>query len=142
MLDYDQKLRITPYYALQHNFFKKTADEGTNTPMVSAPPVVAATVATTNQQFNNGKKPPVIGGGVGGSFAPPSSSSSNNLHPSSSSLMNGPLIDIEHSLQTAAGRSSGSSACNSQSGERNFDFSSLQRNFLCLNASFLRLTLF
>ncbi len=31
MLDFDPKTRITPYYALQHNFFKKTADEGTNT---------------------------------------------------------------------------------------------------------------
>lgn len=31
MLDYDPKTRITPYYALQHNFFKRTADESTNT---------------------------------------------------------------------------------------------------------------
>ncbi|XP_076017481.1 dual specificity tyrosine-phosphorylation-regulated kinase 1A-like isoform X2 [Genypterus blacodes] len=31
MLDYDQKSRIQPYYALQHSFFKKTTDEGTNT---------------------------------------------------------------------------------------------------------------
>jgi len=31
MLDYDPKTRITPYYALQHNFFKKTTDESTNT---------------------------------------------------------------------------------------------------------------
>ncbi|XP_062341040.1 dual specificity tyrosine-phosphorylation-regulated kinase 1A isoform X1 [Osmerus eperlanus] len=31
MLDYDAKSRIQPYYALQHSFFKKTADEGTNT---------------------------------------------------------------------------------------------------------------
>jgi dual specificity tyrosine-phosphorylation-regulated kinase 1 len=31
MLDYDPKTRITPYYALQHNFFKRTTDEGTNT---------------------------------------------------------------------------------------------------------------
>ena len=31
MLDYDPKSRITPYYALQHNFFKQTADESTNT---------------------------------------------------------------------------------------------------------------
>ena len=31
MLDYDAKGRIQPYYALQHSFFKKTADEGTNT---------------------------------------------------------------------------------------------------------------
>ncbi|XP_023678243.1 dual specificity tyrosine-phosphorylation-regulated kinase 1A-like [Paramormyrops kingsleyae] len=31
MLDYDPKSRIQAYYALQHSFFKKTADEGTNT---------------------------------------------------------------------------------------------------------------
>ncbi|KAL8596465.1 Dual specificity tyrosine-phosphorylation-regulated kinase 1A [Nucella lapillus] len=31
MLDYDPKTRISPYYALQHNFFKKTSDESTNT---------------------------------------------------------------------------------------------------------------
>lgn len=31
MLDYDPKTRLTPYYALQHNFFKKTSDESTNT---------------------------------------------------------------------------------------------------------------
>ena len=31
MLDLDPKTRITPYYALQNNFFKRTADEGTNT---------------------------------------------------------------------------------------------------------------
>lgn len=31
MLDFDPKTRVTPYYALQHNFFKRTSDEGTNT---------------------------------------------------------------------------------------------------------------
>ncbi|XP_033242218.1 serine/threonine-protein kinase minibrain isoform X3 [Drosophila miranda] len=31
MLDFDPKTRVTPYYALQHNFFKRTADESTNT---------------------------------------------------------------------------------------------------------------
>ncbi|KAK0057551.1 dual specificity tyrosine-phosphorylation-regulated kinase 1B-like isoform X1 [Biomphalaria pfeifferi] len=31
MLEFDPKTRITPYYALQHNFFKKTSDESTNT---------------------------------------------------------------------------------------------------------------
>ena len=31
MFEYDPKARITPYYALQHNFFKKTSDESTNT---------------------------------------------------------------------------------------------------------------
>ncbi|XP_033759224.1 dual specificity tyrosine-phosphorylation-regulated kinase 1B-like isoform X2 [Pecten maximus] len=32
MLEFEPKTRITPYYALQHNFFKKTTDESTNTP--------------------------------------------------------------------------------------------------------------
>lgn len=32
LLDYDPKTRLTPYYALQYNFFKKSQDEGTNTP--------------------------------------------------------------------------------------------------------------
>lgn len=44
MLDYDPKTRITPYYALQHNFFKRTADESTNTfhsnSTSSSPPVM------------------------------------------------------------------------------------------------------
>jgi len=31
MLEFDAKARITPYYALQHNFFKRTSDEGTLT---------------------------------------------------------------------------------------------------------------
>jgi dual specificity tyrosine-phosphorylation-regulated kinase 1 len=31
MLDYDPATRISPYYALQHNFFKRTADESTST---------------------------------------------------------------------------------------------------------------
>ena len=31
MLDFDPKSRITPYYALQHNFFKRTAEESTST---------------------------------------------------------------------------------------------------------------
>ncbi|GBP36356.1 hypothetical protein EVAR_22488_1 [Eumeta japonica] len=37
MLEYDPKKRVTPYYALQHNFFKRTADEATNTQQ-QAPP--------------------------------------------------------------------------------------------------------
>ncbi|GAB6027463.1 Dual specificity tyrosine-phosphorylation-regulated kinase 1A [Chamberlinius hualienensis] len=41
MLDYDPKTRMTPYYALQHNFFKRTADESTNTPIsMSASPAL------------------------------------------------------------------------------------------------------
>ena len=40
MLDYDPKTRITPYYGLQHNFFKKTSDESTNTTTNCASPAI------------------------------------------------------------------------------------------------------
>ncbi|XP_013136265.1 PREDICTED: dual specificity tyrosine-phosphorylation-regulated kinase 1A isoform X2 [Papilio polytes] len=36
MLEYDPKQRVTPYYSLQHNFFKRTADEATNTQQAQA----------------------------------------------------------------------------------------------------------
>jgi len=41
MLDYDPKTRILPYYALQHNFFKQTTDEATNTAAGAAAAAVA-----------------------------------------------------------------------------------------------------
>ncbi len=46
MLDYDAKTRITPYYALQHNFFKKTADEGTNTAPLALPDLPVSSSAS------------------------------------------------------------------------------------------------
>lgn len=36
MLDFDPKTRITPFQALQHTFFKRTTDEGTNTANASS----------------------------------------------------------------------------------------------------------
>lgn len=50
MLDYDPKTRITPYYALQHNFFKRTSDESTNTAnsTSSSPAVASLDMALTN----------------------------------------------------------------------------------------------
>ncbi|CAG0882663.1 unnamed protein product [Darwinula stevensoni] len=72
MLDYNPKTRITPYYALQHNFFKRTTDEGTNTShSASASPAmdcsgVSMPLLTTNRT------------------TPSSSSSSNNLSNSAS----------------------------------------------------------
>ncbi|RXG62047.1 Serine/threonine-protein kinase minibrain [Armadillidium vulgare] len=39
MLDYDPKNRITPYYGLQHNFFKRTTDESTNTSNSTSPAI-------------------------------------------------------------------------------------------------------
>lgn len=38
MLDFDPKTRVTPYYALQHNFFKRSVDESTNTIVAAASP--------------------------------------------------------------------------------------------------------
>ena len=55
MLDYDPKTRITPYYALQHNFFKKTADEGTNT----SPPEQGASTSVTTE--DNGPNSAILG---------------------------------------------------------------------------------
>lgn len=42
MLDYDPKTRITPYHALQHSFFKRTADGSTNTlhSTILSPPIL------------------------------------------------------------------------------------------------------
>lgn len=52
MLDYDPKSRITPYYALQHNFFKRTADESTNTAnsTSTSPAVISMDMLTSSSQ--------------------------------------------------------------------------------------------
>ena len=39
MLDIDAATRISPYLALQHNFFKRTSDESTNTSVTSSPAI-------------------------------------------------------------------------------------------------------
>ena len=49
MLDFDPKTRITPYYALQHNFFKRTTDESTNTSnSTSTSPAMEQTASPVN----------------------------------------------------------------------------------------------
>lgn len=48
MLDYDPKTRITPYYALQHSFFKRTSDESTNTAAAAAAAAAAASSTTSS----------------------------------------------------------------------------------------------
>lgn len=62
MLDFDPKTRVTPYYALQHNFFKRTADESTNTASSnSSSPAVAplqqemTAVPSSSSQQHGGK---------------------------------------------------------------------------------------
>lgn len=55
MLDYDPKSRITPYYALQHNFFKRTSDEGTNTVAANISSVSTSPSASTQDQQIHGE---------------------------------------------------------------------------------------
>lgn len=57
MLDYDPKTRITPYYALQHNFFKRTTDESTNTAnsTSSSPAVASIDMLTNSSNSQHGK---------------------------------------------------------------------------------------
>lgn len=57
MLEYDPKTRITPYYALQHNFFKRTSDESTNTAnsTSSSPAVVSIDMLTNSSNSQHGK---------------------------------------------------------------------------------------
>ena len=45
MLEYDQRLRITPLYALQHPFFRRTVDEATNTASSVDRPMTSAVTA-------------------------------------------------------------------------------------------------
>lgn len=53
MLDYNPKTRITPEAALQHCFFRRTMDRGTNTPQgsSSSPPTDASSVGTALSPF-------------------------------------------------------------------------------------------
>nr|CAH7756421.1 unnamed protein product [Callosobruchus chinensis] len=57
MLDYDPKTRITPYYALQHNFFKRTSDESTNTASStsSSPAVASLDMVANSSSSQHGK---------------------------------------------------------------------------------------
>ncbi|XP_045478961.1 serine/threonine-protein kinase minibrain isoform X2 [Harmonia axyridis] len=50
MLDYDPKTRITPFYALQHNFFKSSKEKGNTTPnsSSSSPAVVSMDMSLMN----------------------------------------------------------------------------------------------
>ncbi|KAI8117789.1 Serine/threonine-protein kinase minibrain [Lucilia cuprina] len=67
MLDFDPKTRVTPYYALQHNFFKRTTDEGTNTGAGSvqtgsiaiSSPSVSSTSSSTAALVPGGQMVPV-----------------------------------------------------------------------------------
>ena len=78
MLDYDPKSRITPYYALQHGFFKKSNDDG-GLAAIGAAAATSAMVGSAPAQppeTSNGEQQPRApiatraapggGGGAGG----------------------------------------------------------------------------
>lgn len=67
MLDYDPKTRIAPYYALQHSFFKKTADEGTNTSnSVSTSPAMEQSQSTgTSSSTSSSSGSTAVSCGIG-----------------------------------------------------------------------------
>lgn len=51
MLEFDPKYRTTPYYALQHNFFKRTSDEATSTACIASTSTSpSASIVTSHQQ--------------------------------------------------------------------------------------------
>ena len=64
MLDFDPKTRVTPYYALQHNFFKRTTDEGTNTAAAAA--AAAVITAISSPSVSSTSSSAMLGGGVVG----------------------------------------------------------------------------
>ncbi|XP_033221358.1 serine/threonine-protein kinase minibrain [Belonocnema kinseyi] len=64
MLDFDPKTRVTPYYALQHNFFKRTADEGTNTNIAAANSANTSPAVVTMSQDHGMVSVPGQGQGI------------------------------------------------------------------------------
>merc|ERR1719237_409541 len=56
MLDYDPKSRITPYYALQHNFFKKSSEDGGLAAIGAAATAMAASSAVAPSEASNGEQ--------------------------------------------------------------------------------------
>ncbi|XP_023027475.2 serine/threonine-protein kinase minibrain isoform X1 [Leptinotarsa decemlineata] len=53
MLDYDPKTRIAPYHALQHNFFKRTSDEATNTAKNASPNLAVSSLDMSVANISN-----------------------------------------------------------------------------------------
>ncbi|CRK97477.1 CLUMA_CG010866, isoform A [Clunio marinus] len=102
MLDFDPKTRITPYYALQHNFFKRTSDEGTNTAVAINSVSTSPSVSSQDQQIHGGLSliPPRSQGG--GNIL---INSSNNIYPMDCDPPS--VISIQPSIQMTLTPSSG-----------------------------------
>ncbi|KAG5681570.1 hypothetical protein PVAND_010989 [Polypedilum vanderplanki] len=96
MLDFDPKTRITPYYALQHNFFKRTSDEGTNTNagnVAALSSVSTSPSVTSDQQIHGGLIPPTRSQGN----ILINSNNSNNIYPTSMDCEPSSVISITSS---------------------------------------------
>nr|XP_017035446.1 serine/threonine-protein kinase minibrain isoform X2 [Drosophila kikkawai] len=85
MLDFDPKTRVTPYYALQHNFFKRMADEATNTSGAGATANAGAGGSGSSGAGGSSGFSGPGGGGAGGGGGLGSSNSSSSGAVSSSS---------------------------------------------------------
>lgn len=79
MLDYDPKTRITPYYALQHNFFKRTSDESTTTIGSNAQSVLTGSSPSTIDHLQSLPPSVVQHGNVASSLANSLASSAGKL---------------------------------------------------------------
>ncbi|XP_030569448.1 serine/threonine-protein kinase minibrain isoform X3 [Drosophila novamexicana] len=77
MLDFDPKTRVTPYYALQHNFFKRTTDESTNTSGAGAT-ANAGAGGNSGSGGNSSAGGGNSGSGGNGTGAPPTATGNNS----------------------------------------------------------------
>ncbi|XP_032593882.1 serine/threonine-protein kinase minibrain [Drosophila grimshawi] len=103
MLDFDPKTRVTPYYALQHNFFKRTTDESTNTSGAGA----TANAGTGGSGSGpGGSSSAGSGSGPGGTGA---SSSGSSSVVSSSAAAAAAAIIASNSSSTGGGNGNGAS---------------------------------
>lgn len=108
MLDYDPKTRCTPYYALQHNFFKRTSDESTNTAntAISSSLSTSPSVSSSTQQPQQQQDP----SSHGLPSLQPSSSTSIHLQPQSLPLQQQSQPQPSSHLPSSSSSSSSSQA--------------------------------
>lgn len=127
MLDFDPKTRVTPYYALQHNFFKRTTDESTNTSGAGATANAGAGGSGSGGSSSAGGGG--AGGGGGGSLTVAGSggagpgagggASGTGSGPNVSSSSSSSVVSSSAAAAVAAANSSSSGGSNSIGGAPN-----------------------
>ncbi|XP_077525211.1 minibrain isoform X5 [Amblyomma americanum] len=117
MLDYDPKGRITPHHALQHSFFRRTADEGTNTSTSPAALEGSASTAASCLMLMAPQQAALNNGTSSASSSSASSGASSSASSSSSRTRSDPASMLHSSLHCmmapskAAGASSAEARC-------------------------------